>query len=398
MKNVINEIFKEFRNKKNELEMSVSMMKNEMAAYIHQIVLYGAGSAGIAFLYDLRKIGMEPLFFVDANPDKVGTKCEGVQVIAPDQIVDLLGEEALVIVCINTDGKRYCKSFAEALRKGGHHGVYEKLRKYGCKNIIDYTYFRKCYSIFENETFNAPSCSNVYLMEEHEREIATVYDLLADEMSKVVFEKIVRFRLLDDSLDVPTITQEKQYFEYGFYEKRPDEIFIDCGAYNGISLQTFLRENENRFKAYYGIEPDSKNYKLLTEYVNQLPEIAKNKIVLVKKAVWDNNQKINLYALHGPGSFVSDIGNEQVDTITIDEMLNGNAATYIKMNIEGSEKEALQGAEYTIKKYKPRLAIAGYHRTDDLWKIPLKMREYRKDYKIYLRSYMNHISFVYYAI
>ena len=105
-----------------------------------------------------------------------------------------------------------------------------------------------------------------------------------------------------------------------------------------------------------------------------------------------------MYALHGPGSFVADIGLEVVDTITIDKMLNGERATYIKMNIEGSEKEALLGAENTIKKYKPRLAIAGYHRTNDLWEIPLKMKEYRKDYEIYLRSYMNHISFVYYGV
>ncbi len=396
--NIINNIFTEFRKNKNQIEITVEAMKEEISSFIDKILIYGAGSSGIAFLYDLRKIGIEPLYFVDADPSKIGMECEGLKIIPPNEIVEKAGEDALVIVCINTDGKRYCKSFAEALRIGGHHGVYDKLRGFGCKNIVDYTYFRRCHALFTEEKYNAPSCSDVYLMEEHEKEIASVYDMMADELSREVFEKIVRFRLLDDSIEVPTMSQEKQYFEYGFYEKRQDEVFVDCGAFNGISLKTFLKENENIFEGYYGMEPDAANYEKLEEYIEILPEDTRKKLYITSEAAWKDDKGLQLYALHGPGSFAADIGTESVETVTIDEMLNGKRASYIKMNIEGSEKEALLGAERTIQKYKPRLAIAGYHRTDDFWKIPLMMKEYREDYKIYLRSYMNHISFVYYAV
>lgn len=396
--NIINDIFGEYRQRKTELEVSIDEMKTEISAFIHKIMIYGAGSSGIAFLYDLRKIGIEPCYFLDSDETKVGTKCEGVEVIAPGQILEKAAADFLVIVCINTDGKRYCKSFAEALRTGGHHAVYEKLRSCGCKNIVDYTYFRRCRGLFTNEKYNAPSCSDVYLMEKHEREIAEVYDLMADELSCRVFEKIVRFRLLDDSIEVPTITQEKQYFEYGFYEKRTDEVFVDCGAFNGISLKTFLKENGNAFDRYYGMEPDMVNYAGLEESIKAMPGHIREKLFITSKAAWKDNKGQRLYALHGPGSFIADIGKETVETITIDQMLNGKRATYIKMNIEGSEKEALQGAEKTIKKYKPRLAIAGYHKTDDFWKVPLWIKECREDYRIFLRSYMNHISFVYYGV
>lgn len=396
--NIVNEIFEEYRKNKNQIEISVETMKEEIHAFIHKILIYGAGSSGIAFLYDLKKIGIEPLFFVDSDSAKIGTECEGIKVISPGEIVEKTGEDSLVIVCINTDGKRYCKSFAEALRTGGHHAVYEKLRNCGCKNIVDYTFFRRCHALFTDEKYNAPSCSDVYLMEEHEEEIAAVYDMMADELSREVFEKIVRFRLLDDSIEVPTMSQEKQYFEYGFYEKRQDEVFIDCGAFNGISLKTFLKENDDIFDGYYGMEPDVANYVKLKECIQDMPENIKDKLYITPKAAWKDENGIQLYALHGPGSFAADIGQEKAETITIDKMLNGKRATYIKMNIEGSEKEALQGAEKTIKEYKPRLAVAGYHRTDDLWKIPMMIKRYREDYKIYLRSYMNHISFVYYAV
>ena len=396
--NVINEIFAEYRKKKEEIEVTVADMKDEIQEFLGRILIYGAGSSGIAFLYDLRKVGIEPLYFVDSDISKAGTDCEGLTVILPEEILSKAGKDVLVIVCINTDGKRYCKSFAEALRVGGHHGVYEKLRGCGCKNIIDYTYFRRCHALFTDEKYNAPSCSDVYLMEEHEQEISEVYDLMEDDLSKEVFEKITRFRLLDDSIEIPTMTQEKQYFEYGFYEKRQDEVFVDCGAFNGISLKTFLQENEYRFEGYYGTEPDPVNYQRLEEYVHTLPEDVQEKLYITEQAVWKDNSGMQLYALHGPGSFGADIGMVKAKSITIDHMLHGKRDSYIKMNIEGSEKEALAGAEQTIRKYKPRLAIAGYHRTDDFWKIPLLMKRYREDYKIYLRTYMNHISFVYYAV
>lgn len=396
--NVIREIFAEYRQKKDQLNISIDAMKKEIHEFLEKILIYGAGSAGIAFLYDLRKVGIEPLYFVDSDNSKEGTECEGLMVIPPEQILSRTGGDVLVIVCINTDGKRYCKSFAEALRAGGHHGVYRKLRGCGCKNIIDYTYFRRCHTLFTDEKYNAPSCSDVYLMEQHEQEIAKVYELMEDEYSREVFEKITRFRLLDDSIEVPTMSQEKQYFEYGFYEKRQDEVFVDCGAFNGISLRTFLQENEFKFDGYYGMEPDLVNYEKLEEYVRTLPEKVREKITIVGKTAWKDSEGIRLYALHGPGSFVSDIGKVWAESTTIDDMLNGKRASYIKMNIEGSEKEAILGAEQTIRKYKPRLAIAGYHRTDDFWRIPLMIKAYRNDYKIYLRSYMNHISFVYYAV
>ncbi len=204
--------------------------------------------------------------------------------------------------------------------------------------------------------------------------------------------------MLDDSIDVPTNPQERQYFEESLYEKKNDEIFVDCGAFNGISLKAFLHECGDAFEGYYGLEPDPDNYCRLEQYIYTLPPGVQEKINIFPEAVWKDNGGVDLYAMHGPGSFVADIGNTNVISTTIDGMLAGKRASYIKMNIEGSEKEALQGAEDTIKTYKPGLAVAGYHRTDDLWKIPHMVKSYREDYKIYLRSYMNHISFIFYMV
>lgn len=393
----VHEIFAAFKRQRREIEVSLADMQKEVARFSGRIFLYGAGSSGVAFLYFLRRVGMEPLAFIDGDPKKQGQRCEGLEIVAPEEAAAKAEGEFLVIVCINTDGKRYCKSFAEALRVGGHHGVYQKLHDAGCPNVVDYTFFRHCFALFTEEKYNAPSCSDVDLMLRYEEEIAQVYALLSDDLSREILEKILRFRLLDDTLTVPTMKQEDQYFEPEFYEPREDAAFIDCGAFNGISAETFFRRNGEAFSGYYGMEPDPANFRQLQEYVKTLAPAVQEKMHLYEKAAWQAEEMVPLYALGGPGSFFAPgIGKTMVEGLPIDR-LPAEKVTFIKMNIEGSEKEALAGAERTICRDKPQLAIAGYHRTSDLWEIPLLICRFRGDYRLSLRSYMNHISFVYYG-
>lgn len=395
-KNVIHEIFSVFREKRSTMEMTLVEARAHLGRF-EEIYLYGAGSSGIAILYFLRRIGVEPRFFLDADPKKQGMYCEGLEIVAPSSTMEKRRGTCLVIVCVNTDGKRYCKSFDEALRLGGHHAVYQKLANAGYEHVIDYTFFRHCFALFKDERYNAPSCSDVDLMLAHETEIERTYTLLKDSMSREVFEKILRFRLLDDTLFVPTMPQDAQYFEPMFYQPRSDAVFVDCGAFDGISVRTFFRMNGDAFADYYGLEPDPANYSRLCTYVETLSLHVQEHCHLHQKAAWKHEEPIQLYALQGPGSFLAnDIGTTSVQGIRIDQLAI-EKATFIKMNIEGSEKEALMGATATIRRNKPLLAIAGYHRTEDLWEIPLQIHAIREDYRLHLRSYMNHISFVYYA-
>ncbi len=395
--NCIDRIFDEFIKVRSETEISIEQMKDDILKF-DAIVLYGAGSAGIAFLKYLNDINVQPKYFADGKAEKCGEYCQGIEIISPEEIINRCGSNTLVIVTINTDGKRYCKSFEEALRIGGHTGVHRRLREAGCTNVVDYTYFRRCHKLFHGDPYNLPSCSDVENMLLNKEKVSMVYEWLEDDLSKETYEKIVKFRLIDDSIEVPTLSQENQYFEPGIYLPDDKAAFVDCGAFNGISMQTFLKINGNKFEHYYGFEPDKYNFQMLKNYVSGLPDELKNKADIYESAVYDKCGKGMLYSLDGPGSFMADIGNEEVETVTIDKVLNKNRATYIKMNIEGSELKALKGAENTVKEFKPMLAVAGYHKTWDLWEVPIIIKTFREDYKINLRSYMNHLSFVYYCV
>lgn len=395
--NRIDSIYEEFDKIRSEIEISIEKMKSDLGNMINKIVLYGAGSAGIAFLKYLNDAGIYPVCFADGKPEKQGQFCEGLEIISPEDIAARFGADALVIVTINTDGKRYCKSFEEALRIGGHSGVHRRLSEAGCRNVIDYTYFRRCHSLFHGDPYNLPSCSDIGEMLKNRDNVTHVYDLLDDDVSKETYEKIVRFRFIDDSTEVPTITQESQYFEKDFYRNETDACFVDCGAFNGISMETFLKINGGVFERYYGFEPDSYNFQLLNKFIDGLPLDIRKRSEIFNAAVYDECGTETFYSLKGPGSFMADIGNESVNTITIDKALEGRKATYIKMNIEGSEIKALKGAENTIKNFRPLIAAAGYHKTRDLWEVPMIIKSFNPDYRFNLRSYMNHLSFIYYC-
>ena len=125
--NRIDSIYEEFDKIRSEIEISIEKMKSDLGNMINKIVLYGAGSAGIAFLKYLNDAGIYPVCFADGKPEKQGQFCEGLEIISPENIAARFGADALVIVTINTDGKRYCKSFenrraqrcSQAAKRGG---------------------------------------------------------------------------------------------------------------------------------------------------------------------------------------------------------------------------------------------------------------------------------------
>ncbi|KKX99798.1 hypothetical protein VN21_17730 [Paraclostridium benzoelyticum] len=86
-------------------------------------------------------------------------------------------------------------------------------------------------------------------------------------------------------------------------------------------------------------------------------------------------------------SYVSDNGNTEISIETLDQTLGLKEITFIKMDIEGMELEALKGSKEIIKKHRPKLAISIYHKNDDLINIPIFIKNLVSEYKFYIRHY-----------
>ena len=126
---------------------------------------------------------------------------------------------------------------------------------------------------------------------------------------------------------------------------------------------------------------------------------------MIKAAAWNSDTELcfekGREKKHGQGiaSCVSDCGSVKVKARSIDSVLDGEKCTFIKMDIEGSELNALRGAEKTIKKYHPKLAICIYHKPEDIVDIPRYLHQICPGYKMYLRHYSNcDVETVLYAI
>lgn len=195
-------------------------------------------------------------------------------------------------------------------------------------------------------------------------------------------------------------TVRKQYFDKEIVCEGSDEeeVFIDCGCYNGGTVDAFVEWSYGKYNKIIAFEPDERMYFECKNYV----EKRYNNAVVINGAVGAHNGEVrfnNTSSVELGSSRVDYIsGNCVTKMYSIDEVLDGEKATFIKMDIEGSELEALRGVEKTIKKYKPILAICVYHKREDIWEIADYILSLHKDYTLYFRHYsLIHTETVLYA-
>ena len=173
-----------------------------------------------------------------------------------------------------------------------------------------------------------------------------------------------------------------QYFDY--LTPEDNEIFVDGGVYDGGTSGDFVKWANGKYQAIYGFEANPYCIDRCKKYYN-INGIYN--VEFVEKCMWNERAKMVFASTHSGASRISDEGNVVVEADTIDNVLSGRRATFIKMDIEGAEYRALLGAERTIKKYRPRMALSVYHKPQDIIEIPALLLKYDDSYKFALRQY-----------
>lgn len=177
------------------------------------------------------------------------------------------------------------------------------------------------------------------------------------------------------------IREDLQYFD--MFEPVDDEIIIDAGAYDGTTALDFLKWGKGKVKHIYSFELDPVN----------IPKCQKNlkdsadKVTLINKGTWDKDETIFINAHGTTGTSVVTKGSDKAFLTSIDSVVKDEAVTFIKMDVEGAELKSLMGAQNTIKRNRPRLAICVYHRPEDLYQIPEYILSLVPEYRFYLRHY-----------
>ena len=347
-----------------------------------KMVICGAGPLGRFVLPAVLASGIQPMAYCDNNSALWGSNIGGVPVMPPAEAVERFADRACFLTAIYNPS-----------------AVQRQLRELGCERIVPYPVF------FWKHGRNLPAEERLELPQrilDRAIEIPAAYNLLADEKSRNEFVTQLRWRCLLDYCCLPKPDSPKDmYFAGDVFQLSPEEVLVDCGAFDGDSMQAFLDRTAGQFRHIYLFEPDPANLRLLAARIATYPSEIAARIVVLPYAVGGENGAVRFSANGDAGSKVDAAGGTlELECRTLDTALKGALSpSLIKMDIEGAEVRAIPGGAGIISRCRPVLAVCAYHRCDHLWILPKLLRQVLPEARIFLRRYAEECwETVYYAV
>lgn len=344
-----------------------------------KVCLFGAGHAGKSLYFTLKEQNINVEMFCDNDRIKWGKIIiDSKRCISHDEL-DKIKDN---VICIISTGPHFYSEIYRQLSEGGFKYIF------GRELFISQTVHP------EISSFNVVSVS---------KKILKAARLLYDEQSlRILYYKLKSLTADFNewrSFSFNDILDRNIYFiENGRYLKDNFTI-VDCGAYNGDTLLYLIDTLEYvNFKRYICYEMDPENYHMLQYCINKLPEHLRRKIIAYNLGVGKNEGTVK-YGGNLLGCSIGPDGEKTADIVKIDEHLSGMDIDFIKMDIEGSEMDALIGAERTLAECRPVCAVSIYHKFEDLWEIPLFFEKVMPKSRFILRHHNNcYYDTVFYAI
>lgn len=217
-------------------------------------------------------------------------------------------------------------------------------------------------------------------LQRNKEKIKTAYSLLSDMRSRTVFENAVKFYYTGRLKYLWNCTDNKKEAFKNILKLTAAENYLDLGAYRGDTIAELINETGG-YSNVIALEPDPKTYKKLCEYINGKPNIT-----AYQKTIWKNNTILYFSNKGGRNSTICTTGTP-IQATTIDTLCKNYNVTYVKMDVEGAEKQALAGGINTLSIKKPKLNIAAYHTFEDLFELILLIYAINPEYKFYLRHH-----------
>ena len=240
-------------------------------------------------------------------------------------------------------------------------------------------------------------------------ELINQSDCFADEYSKISYLNILIYKLTlnpfyleDTAVGRGRIYDYNTYlFERTYLNISNEEVYIDAGAFTGDSIQIFLNSVKGEFKHIYSFEPNFKNNIEILKRIDRLQEFylkpLKESFTIINKGIWSKDCVLEFLttADHDLGGHIIKSGMDinhhnyqttKIEVTSIDASTNQDA-TFIKYEVEGSELEGLIGSQKTLERNKPKLAVAVYHKPEDILTLPKYIKSLDMGYKIGFRQH-----------
>jgi len=337
------------------------------------LVLAGAGEVGENTLRVLRQKGVAVACFVDNNPVKWGTKLDGLPILSPRTAGRDFGDRSPFVVTFSCDERTFAREHA-------------RLARFGARIVCNVSVLLQKWAEISGWPSEHPS-----YYQERADDALNVLDMFADAESRDQFVGHLRWRLLREYKSLPTGELHDQYFREEIIRLVPNECFVDGGAFDGDSIRTFLYHRCEAFSRIHAFEPDARTFPKLQSFVSSLQPTLAERILAYPYALADRDGIADFTALGNHSSFLGASAGSvtSVRMVALDQLIGGENVTFIKLDLEGGEMPAIAGAEEIIRRRRPIVTVAVYHKPSDLLDIPLRLRALCNDYSFHLRTHSN---------
>lgn len=347
------------------VESMIEGLRRRHPAFVdpQPIAILGAGPEGRRLLDLCRKARLEVLALADDDPVLRGEVVAGMAV-APTDSLNRLERSVPVVIASHRTLKATARLSAMRFR---HVAPFALLQLLDPVQFPPHAFYASwLQDLFENRTRYV--------------ELAAV---LHDDCSRRVLDAVIGYRLTCDPMLLAPIVEWDLYAPADLIDYAEHEVFIDGGSFDGDTVKLFVDRVSDRYDRILAFEPDPATFvKLRARFgLEKRVEPINRGLYSEPGTLHFNDEGSRASALTGNGS-----GNT-IEVTSIDHVLRGDRVTFIKMNIEGAEGEALHGAKVSIGRWHPKLAIAAYHRASDLWQLPSLVRQLHDRYRLFLRQH-----------
>ena len=239
------------------------------------------------------------------------------------------------------------------------------------------------YEYYTFRQFILPLSAQPWTREELEGNADAVraLDVWADVKSADIYRNLLKVRVTQNENDMPEM-EHNQYF-VPLIPKKMYRSFVDCGAYNGDLIDTYRKFMHHDFDNYYAVEADQRVLDQLRFNCGNDPRIS-----IHPSPLSDSRKMVAFNDDDCVCGFIANDGVSKIQAETIDNLFSNKPVTMIKMDIEGSEIPALDGARKTISEQHPALVISMYHSAGtDMWRVPLWIHDLGEGYSLYCRHH-----------
>jgi FkbM family methyltransferase len=368
----------EFRRAVDADQLALSQQVNPLLLDAESIVIYGAGYNGISALTFLRGAGIEPDCFCDANSELWDRELLGVPIKNMEHIQTMRKGSVIII------SPTYTSVVIEA-----------QLRALGFMNILFTACNAPTHFVLKGFAEGAAVRREIVEIEKHKIEM--VRSALQDQKSKDVFQGCLELWQSGDYRATYGLGEDDEYFPQDIIRLGNNEVFVDCGAYTGDTIEMFVKQTAGKYEHIVAFEADPMNCERAKAYV-RTKKFHNVSIFQIGVSDQKTSAALDARGLATVGSRIAAEGSAVIVPADSLDNLMQVRPTFIKMDIEGSEWAALKGARRIAEWGYPKLAICVYHVFEHLWEIPYHIITQYPQYKVYLRQHADLLETVCYAV